>query len=150
MQQAEKIVSKLRDGADWAQLALATAQQRLEDQANRSREPAAQYQPGEKVWLSLKNISTDRPSRTLDHRAAQFTVIEPVGSHAYRLNTPPGIHDVFHTSLLRRAATDPLPSQTIHEPQPPALVGEDDNQEWEINDIIRERVFRRRREFLVK
>lgn len=150
VQQAENIVSKLRDSSNWAQSALATAQQRLEDQANRSREPATQYQPGEKVWLSLRNISTDRPSRTLDHRAAQFTVLEPVGSHAYRLSTPPGIHDVFHTSLLRRAATDPLPSQTILEPQPPALIGEDGEQEWEVDDIIREKGHGNNRKFLVK
>ena len=77
-------------------------------------------------------------------------VIEPISSHAYRLDTPPGIHDVFYTSLLRRVATDPLLSQTIHEPQPLAIIGEDGKQEWEINDILRERVFRHRREFFVK
>lgn len=150
IQRAESIVLKLRDARDWAQSALAIAQQRQEDHANRSREPATQYHPGDRVWLNLQNIATDRPSRTLDHRAAQFTVLEPVGSHSYRLDTPPGIHDVFHTSLLRPAARDPLPSQTIHEPQPPAILGEDDEPEWEIDNIIRERTSGRQRQFLVK
>src|SRR5699024_9598055 len=120
-EQGDAIFQTLRRAADWAQSAMALAQQRQEDHANRHRGPANQYRRNDKVWLNLKNISTDRPSRTLGERAAQFRVIEPIGSHAYRLDTPPGIHDVFHTSLLRPAATDPFPSQTTHEPQNPAI-----------------------------
>lgn len=48
--------------------------------------------------------------------------MEDVGSHAYRLNTPPGVHPVFHTCLLRPAANDSLPSQIASDPQPPPLL----------------------------
>ena len=34
-------------------------------------------------------------------------------TYAVRLDTPEGIHPVFHISLLRRAREDPLPSQTL-------------------------------------
>ena len=151
IEQAEAIVQNLRRAAEWAQSAMALAQQRQEDHANRYRGPAFQYYPRDKVWLNLKNISIDRPSRTLGERAAQFTVIEPVGSHAYRLDTPPGVHDVFHTSLLRPAARDPLPSQTTNEPQNPALIREaGEPEEYEVEAILRDRELRGHKQYLVK
>ncbi|KAF4614379.1 hypothetical protein G7Y89_g15358 [Cudoniella acicularis] len=69
------------------------------------------FQVGDKVWLNLKNIRTDRPSKTLDVRNAKYTVIEVIGSYSYRLDTPPGISNVFYSQLLRLANDDPLLSQ---------------------------------------
>lgn len=66
---------------------------------------------------------------TLDARHAKYTVLEKIGSHAYRLDTPPGIHPVFHTSLLRPANNNPLPSQIRTDPQPPAILGNDNDEE---------------------
>ena len=45
-------------------------------------------------------------------------MIEVISSHSYRLNTPAGIHNVFHSRLLRPVATDPLPSQRTTDSQP--------------------------------
>ncbi|OJD09782.1 hypothetical protein ACJ73_10094 [Blastomyces percursus] len=147
---ADNIVTKLRDARDWAEASMASAQQDQEDRTNEQRDPAEQYKVGDLVWLNLKNIRTTRPSRTLDYRHAKYKVLEVVGSHNYRLNTPPGIHDVFHTSLLRRAATDPFPSQKTSDWQPPGIVGEDNELEWEIEEILDERPRGRGRQFLVK
>ena len=82
-------------------------------------------------------------------------MIEVIGSHSYRLDTPPGIHNVFHSQLLRLAASEHLPSQKQDDTQPPPqIVGQD--EEWEIEEIINEKVVRRgrgrknTRRFLVK
>ena len=80
-------------------------------------------------------------------------MLEKIGSHAYRLNTPNTIHNVFHTALLRPAATDPFPSQQKDDYQPPAEMI-DGNEEYVVERILDER-FRRwgrgeRHEFLVK
>ena len=32
-----------------------------------------------------------------------------ISSHSYKLDTPPRIHNIFHTSLLKRAADNPFP-----------------------------------------
>jgi hypothetical protein len=135
---ADRILAKLRDVTSWAQSAMAEAQQLQEQATNRSREEAPRYQAGDKVWLSLENIKTDRPSKKLDQKYAKYTVIEPIGSHAYRLNTPPGIHDVFHTRLLRPANDEPLPGQITSDAQPPALLI-DAEEEYEVEAILNER-----------
>ena len=114
---------------------MAAAQEGQEEYANRHRQAAPAYQVGQKVWLDLRNIKTNRPSKKLDARHAKFTVLEKIGSHAYRLDTPPGIHNVFHTYLLRPAADDPFPSQKQTDWQPPAIINDEGEEEWEVERI---------------
>lgn len=137
IQKGEAIVRTIKEGLDWAHASLAWAQQEMEHQANRSRAPAPEYRTGDYVWLKLKNIKTDRPSKKLDWKNAKYQVQEVIGSHAVRLNTPQGIHPVFHVDLIRPAGEDPLPSQRTDDAQPPAILI-DDEEEWKIDKIIAE------------
>ena len=153
IQQAESIIRKLQEATDWAQLAMAVAQQRQEDSANKTRQEGPSYKVGDKVWLSLENICTDRPSNKLDACYAKFTVTEVIGSHSYRLDTPPGIRNVFHSNLLRPTATHPLTYQVTDnsQPSPQIITGED---EFGVETILQERQKHRGRgrilEYLVK
>ncbi len=71
-------------------------------------------------------------------------MIEVISSHNYRLNIPPGIHNIFHSRLLRPVATDPLPSQRTSDSQPePELV--DRVEEYGVEKILGKRVVRRGR-----
>ena len=103
-------MARLKEATELAQAAMASAQERQEQYANQARQAAEQFYIGDKVWLRLKNVKTDRPSKKLDWLNAKYKVTEVVSSYSYRLNTPPGIHPIFHVLLLKRAAGDPLPS----------------------------------------
>ena len=57
-----------------------------------------------------------------------------ISSHNYKLNTPPGIHDVFYASFSKRAAADPFPNQRQGDSWPPVIMV-DREEEWEVKRI---------------
>lgn len=62
-----------------------------------------------------------------------------------RLDTPPGIHPVFHVSLIRRAREDPLPSQILQHPELPAIRPEEATNELVAGEYRVEKVTAHRR-----
>jgi hypothetical protein len=138
VQKADNMVKKLQQATEWAQTAMATAQQEQEKATNARRQQAPQYKVGDKVWLSLENMATDRPTKKLDAKYQKFTILEALGSHNFRLDTPPGVSNVFPTRLLQLAASDPFPSQQQDDSQiGPTLIG--DQEEYEIEAILDEK-----------
>lgn len=135
---ADRIIRRLKEVREWAQASMAAAQEAQEHATNRKRDQAPSYKVGDKVWLSLENIKTDRPSKKLDARHAKFTITEVIGSHNYRLDTPPGIHNVFHTRLLRPAKSSPLPGQIIEEYHPPAILV-DGTEMYDVERILEQK-----------
>ena len=118
----EKIIRKLREASDFAQAVIAYAQDIQQQYTNQHRQPAERLRVGDRVWLNLKNVITDRLYKKLNWKNAKYTVLEVISSHNYRLDTPPGIHNVFHASLLKRAAADPFPNQCQDNLRPPIII----------------------------
>ena len=91
---------------------MALAQAEMERAANKRRTPAPDYKPGDMVFISTKNIKTERPSKKLDYKnIGPYPIVRKVGQTSYEVDLPPSvsIHPVFHSSLLRLDANDPLP-----------------------------------------
>ena len=61
--------------------------------------------------MNLKHIKTTWPIKKLDWIALLYRVLACIGTHAIQLDTPLGIHPIFHVSLVKKATKDPLPSQ---------------------------------------
>ena len=101
------------------------------------------------MGLNLKNITTDKPCKKLNWKNTKYTVLKVISNHNYRLDTPPGIHDVFHASLLKRAAADPFLNQPQDNLRPPAIIMNGE-KEWEVKRILRRRVKGRQRQVLMK
>ena len=91
------------------QLAYQCHQQALEDMkrlADRYRREAPILKEGDRVFLSLEHLSTERSSKKIDYLwDGPFGISEAVGTHAYRVKIPTGSgrppHNVFHISLTR-------------------------------------------------
>ena len=62
------------------------------------------------MWLKLKHVKTTRPIKKLDWIALPYRMLAFIGTYAVQLDTPPGIHPVFHMSLVKKTVEDPLPS----------------------------------------
>jgi hypothetical protein len=131
---------------------LRLAQQRYKKAYDAGTREPPQFKPGDKVWLSRRNIKTIRPSPKLDvKRLGPFRVIEIVGESklAYRLELPPSmrrIHPVFHVSLLEPYHANTISGRTQPEPPPIEVDGE---EEWEVKEILDSRIVRGKLEYFV-
>ena len=119
--------------------------------ANWKHDQIVVYKVGDKVWLSLKNITTDRPSKKLNQKYTKYMILEVCGLYTYQLNTLPGIYNVFPTRLLQ-PFKPPLSGQMVTKPQ---LVGLRVNRqtEYSMESIIGEKRGRGRggsKRYLVK
>jgi hypothetical protein len=111
-----------------------------------------EFEPGDMVWLNTSNISTSRPSKKLDwKRLGPYKVLKRVGLQAYKLALPPTmrhLHDVFHVSLLDPVKVTTLPPRMP--PPPPTLYVKDDQEYFEIEDILDSKRTGRHLRYLVK
>ncbi|KAI3356936.1 hypothetical protein L3Q82_003577 [Scortum barcoo] len=95
---------------------------RSQKSANKLRRPAPDYLPGQKVWLSSRDLPLQVPSRKLAPRYIGPYVVEKIiNPSSVRLKLPPSlrIHPTFHASLLKPFTPSELcpPSDS---PPPPA------------------------------
>ena len=106
--------------------ALERTQEATRRSANRHRNPAPTYQPGQSVWLSTKDIPLLTESRKLSPRyIGPFPILDIINPSAVKLALPDNIriHPTFHVSQLKPVSVSPLcpPSQ----PPPPARLIDD-------------------------
>uniref|UniRef100_A0A9J8B1D5 Chromo domain-containing protein n=1 Tax=Cyprinus carpio carpio TaxID=630221 RepID=A0A9J8B1D5_CYPCA len=79
------------------------------------------YQPGDKVWLSTRDLRLRQQCRKLSHcYIGPFTVERQINEVTYRLQLPPRyrIHPSFHVSLLKPFSASTTDSPEPQEPPP--------------------------------
>ena len=138
---------------------MAVAQEAQERHSNTRRLVGDKFRLGDCVWLKLKHVKTTRPIKKLDWIALPYRVLTYIGTHVVQLDTPSGIHHVFHVSLVKKAAKDPLssqltidnePSMIFDTPEDPSSVGINSNGEYTIERILWHRCQGRGWRLLVK
>jgi hypothetical protein len=145
---AQAHIKRIHQVWQWCRDAMAEAQQRQVTQANKHRRPV-DFTVNDKVWVSTKNWTSDRPSRKLGYQnEGPYEVTEQVG-HSYRLKLPNSNqqHDVFAPDLLRKDPGNPLPGQ--HQ-DPPLPIIYNQQPEWEVEGILQSRLRRRKLQYQVK
>lgn len=141
----EKYVQRLRDAQEYAQAAMASAQQRNEANYNLLRRQPQRFKVGDKVWLNLRNIKTPQLSKKLAWQHAKYEVTAVPDALTVELNVPGDIHKRFHVELIKKAGTDPFPSQIRDDAQNPPVIDELGIPEYEVESILRARTVRRGR-----
>ena len=110
------------------------------------------FQPGDKVYLDADDIQTTRPSKKLAHqRLGPYAVEKQVNPNAYWLKLPCSmncLHPVFNVVKLTPAPEDPIATRRTKPPPDPILVNNE--EEWEVEEILDSRFHRRRLQYLIK
>ncbi|KAL0179864.1 hypothetical protein M9458_025306 [Cirrhinus mrigala] len=122
---------------DSAHVRLQRAVRNQEIQANRRRLPHPPYQPGQRVWLSTRDIKLRLPSRKLSPRyVGPFKILKRVNEVTYQLELPPNyrISPSFHVSLLKPVHPEADPGQMAPEPPPPLDV--DGSPAYQVKELL--------------
>ena len=116
------------------------AKERIREAQQPSRVKAVEFKPGDKVWLSARNIQIKQASRKLGPRQlGPFTVVERVGDLDYKLSLPPQLklHPVFHADRLSPWGGNDVNGRLPPPPPPIEVKGE---EEYKVEKIIDHRV----------
>jgi len=140
----------LRETRQEAEAALRMEKRTMKEEFEAKKPTPHPFTPGDKVWLSAKDISLTSPSRKLAPRQlGPYEVLERTGDLTYRLALPPFMrqHPVFHMDRL-----SPYKQNEVHgrEPPPPDPIEIDDDLEYEVETIDDSRKYRNQYQYLVK
>ena len=126
----------LREARKEAEAALRMDKARHQERYETDKNQAHEFQVGDKVWLSAKNINVHQPTKKLGVRQlGPYEVTARVGDLAYRLKLPPSlkIHDVFNVDLLSPWKGNEVNGIEPPEPEPVEVDGE---EEWEVEKVL--------------
>ncbi|KAK3540883.1 hypothetical protein QTP86_002978 [Hemibagrus guttatus] len=145
---AQQFVKRCRQTWKRARLKLLKVSQQYQHQANRRRRSAPTLHPGQRVWLSTKNIPLRMESRKLSQRfIGPFKISRKVNPVTYRLYLPKSlkINPTFHVSLLKPVLSSPFLAKG--NPPPPRIIG--GQPAYTVHRVLDVRQVRGSRQYLV-
>ncbi len=146
--QVKNISEQMNKTLIFAREALIKAWKQMMNQANKHRKKV-NYKIESKMFLNEWNIVTARSFKKLnDKMLDSFQIIESVDSfYKLKLSETMHIHDVFHSELSHSVVDDSLSDQK-NESSKSIMINDED--EWEINDILNSQRYKRRLQYRVK
>jgi len=144
----ENISENMNKTLKFARESLVKTRKQMMKQVNKHRKEV-DYEIKSKMFLNERNIVTARSFKKLDDKMLDsFINLDLVdSSYKLKLSESMRVHDVFHSDLLRSVVDDLLPDQK-NELSDSIVINDED--EWEIDDILNSRWYRRRLQYRVK
>src|SRR5260221_597314 len=135
---ADAFARQLDQAQEEAKAALEQAADDMKQYYDQSHQSAPEYKVGDKVWLSLQNSSSDHPMKKLDHKwAGPFAVMKVISPATIKLclsAQEKNIHPVISISIVCPYIPDEI-VECLQPPQPgPIMV--DDQEEYEVEEIL--------------
>ncbi len=146
--QVKNIFEQMNKTLIFAHEALIKTREQMMNQANKHRKKI-NYKIESKMFLNEWNIITARLFKKLnDKMLDSFQIINLIDSfYKLKLLETMHIHNVFHSELLRLVINDSLSDQK-NESSKSIVINDED--EWEIDDILNFRWYQRRLQYWVK
>jgi len=113
----------------------------LNQVAEKSGTPSAQYNTGDQVWLEGKNLHLPyQATKLVPKRYGPFKIIKEISPVAYQLALPLTwkIHDMFHASLLSPYCETTAYGPNFSQP-PPDLIN--DEEQYKVEQIHNHQYF---------
>ncbi len=146
---AAQLVQRCRRAWRRARVALLRATQQQQRHANRHRRVGPSLRPGQRVWLSTRDLPLHVESRKLAPRfIGPFKVIRRINPVSYRLLLPRSmrIHPTFHISRLKPVVYSSL-SPARKPPPVPRIIG--GQPAYTVRRLLDSRQVRGRTQYLV-
>lgn len=149
IEDTDQFLDRMQQTIDLAKRSIIRSQDNQKKYADNKRKQE-EFQVGDKVLLNSKHIRDplQQESKKLSARfLGPFEIISKVGQVAYELQLPytMQIHPVFHVSLLRRYY-----EREGQLPPPDPIVITNDQEEYEVEEILAKRIRYKKPEYLVK
>jgi predicted aspartyl protease len=138
LDEAVSLATRMHNVWQVAEENIKKAQESMIKRVNKHRR-SIDWEPGDRVYLSTRNLKSYRPSRKLSSKFdGPYYVAERIG-YGYRLRLPDGskIHDIFSPDVLKKYPDNPLPGQEAPKPPSEAIAGK---EEWEVDKILASRL----------
>jgi hypothetical protein len=146
---ADDFAKRMQLVREEAAASMRVAQETMKGFYDAKRQADPDYKPGDKVYLSGKNLTTHRPAKKFeDRRYGPFKVKRKVGAISYELELPTSwkVHPVFNTVFLRPWTPPYAQHQHAVTPPPPDVV--DGVNVYEVGEILRVKYWGRARKRL--
>jgi hypothetical protein len=144
---AEQFAKHMRLVADEAQAHLEIAKRDMARHYD-VKHKAEEFEVGDKVYVSTKDLSTGRPKKKWDvQRIGPCAITKKLSSHAYQVLLPRNsrIHPVFHVSKLTRWISD-----EFNRPKPPRVVLNVRGGDWIPEKVLQSQTNKGRLEYQTK
>ena len=118
---------------------------------NSNRREDSNFEEGDLVMVSMRNITTTRPSKKLDIKySGPFKIVKKISPGAFRVELPASMkcHNVFNISSLQAFRAPTMEGQVY---DPPGPVEVDDSGEiWGVKRVVSSQWYRNQLQYLVE